>query len=378
MSTSDQRQSQTEPAAAAPGTGPTTAPGTGTLTFGLNTFGDIPADASGELISHAAALRAVLEEGVIADQTGVDVFAVGEHHREDFAISSPETLLAGIAARTERVRLASAVTVLSSDDPVRVYQRFATVDAISNGRAEVILGRGSFTESFPLFGYDMAHYEELFEEKLDLFVRLLDEEPVTWKGRHRPALTNASVSPTTEHEHGLPTWIGVGGSPQSVVRTARYGLPLMLAIIGGEPTRFAPYVDLYKRAATELGQQPQAVGMHSHGLIAETDEAALAQHFATYKTMMDRIGSQRGWPPLTKEAYLSEVRDGALYVGSPRTVAEKIARNVRALGVDRFDLIHTAGPISLEARRTAVELYGTQVIPMVREMLAESDGTARA
>lgn len=348
------------------------------LTLGLDTFGDVMVDEHGERVSQAEALRHVLDEGVVADQTGVDLFAVGEHHRDDYAVSAPEVVLAGIATRTEQIRLASAVTVLSSDDPVRVYQRFATVDALSGGRAEVILGRGSFTESFPLFGFSLEDYEVLFEEKLDLWAELMKEEPVTWTGTTRAALDGQQVYPRTGHEGGIPTWIGVGGSPQSVVRTAAYGLPLMLAIIGGEPTRFAPYIDLYHRAADQLGKPAQPVGMHSHGHIAATDEQALEEYWPAYSAHMGRIGRERGWAPMTPGQFRAEVRDGALYVGSPRTVAEKIARNVRALGVQRFDLIYTAGPNLAALRRQAVELYGTEVIPLVRELLAADDAAVDA
>lgn len=232
------------------------------LEFGLDTFGDVPVDDTGAPVSHAAAIRQVLDEAVLADQIGVDVIALGEHHRPEYSVSTPETVLAGIATRTERIRLASGVTVLSSDDPVRVFQRFATVDALSRGRAEVILGRGSFTESFPLFGYDLSDYDVLFEEKIELFAKLLDEKPVTWSGTTRAPLKDADVFPKTESGR-LKTWVGVGGSPQSVVRTARYGLPLMLAIIGGSPTRFAPYIDLYRRAADQFGTTAHPVGMHS-------------------------------------------------------------------------------------------------------------------
>lgn len=230
--------------------------------FGLDTFGDVPVDKSGRPVSHAAAIRQVVEEAVIADELGVDAIAVGEHHRAEFSISAPEAVLAGIATRTTNITLASGVTVLSSDDPVRVFERFSTVDALSNGRAEVILGRGSFTESFPLFGYDLRDYDTLFEEKVELFVKLLDEQPVTWTGTTRPALENADVFPKTESGR-LRTWVGVGGSPQSVIRTARYGLPLMLAIIGGSPARFASYVELYRKAAAEFGTTALPVGMHS-------------------------------------------------------------------------------------------------------------------
>lgn len=341
-----------------------------TVNFGLDTFGDIPVDDSGAPVTAAAAIRQVVDEAVLADQTGVHAIALGEHHRPEFSISSPETVLAGIATQTSNIKLGSGVTVLSSDDPVRVFQRFSTVDALSNGRAEVILGRGSFTESFPLFGYDLKDYDVLFEEKLQLFVQLLDEKPVTWEGTVRAALDNIDVYPKTESGR-LTTWVGVGGSPQSVVRTAYYGLPLMLAIIGGAPDRFAPYLDLYKRAAEEFGTVAHPVGMHSPGFVAETDELAKEIYYAPYKVMRDRIGALRGWPPLKREEFDSEVLHGSMYVGSPETVARRIAGAVKTLGVERFDLIYSGGPLPVSARMKAVELYGTKVIPLVREILAE-------
>ncbi|WP_328650168.1 LLM class flavin-dependent oxidoreductase [Micromonospora sp. NBC_00330] len=339
------------------------------LLFGLDTFGDVPEDDNGKLVSHAAAIRQVVDEAVLADQLGVDVIALGEHHRPEYSVSTPETVLAGIATRTSRIRLASGVTVLSSDDPVRVFQRFATVDALSNGRAEVILGRGSFTESFPLFGYDLRDYDTLFEEKIELFVKLLDEKPVTWSGTLRAPLENADVFPKTESGH-LDTWVGVGGSPQSVVRTAQYGLPLMLAIIGGAPERFAPYIDLYRRAADQLGTTAHPVGMHSPGFIADTDEQAKEIYWPHYRIMRDRIGKLRGWPPIRRQEFDSEVENGSLYIGSPETVARRMARAIRSLGVGRFDLIYSAGAQPASARMRAVELYGSKVIPMVRDLLA--------
>jgi probable LLM family oxidoreductase len=263
------------------------------LVFGLDTFGDVPEDDSGALLSYAAAIRQVVEEAVLADQLGVDVIAVGEHHRPEYSISAPEAVLAGIATRTSRIRLASGVTVLSSDDPVRVFQRFATVDALSGGRSQVILGRGSFTESFPLFGYDLKDYDQLFEEKLELFVKLLDEKPVTWTGTVRAPLEQADVFPKTESGR-LDAWVGVGGSPQSVIRAARYGLPLMLAIIGGPAHRFRPYVELYRRAAEQLGTTAHPVGMHSPGFIADTDTEARELYWPRYKVIRDRIGALRG------------------------------------------------------------------------------------
>ncbi|WP_405825310.1 LLM class flavin-dependent oxidoreductase [Streptomyces sp. NBC_00838] len=338
--------------------------------FGLDTFGDVPQDDQGRPVSYARAIRQVVDEAVLADSIGVDALALGEHHRPEYAVSTPETVLAGIATRTERIRLASGVTVLSSDDPVRVHQRFSTLDALSNGRAEVILGRGSFTESFPLFGYDLADYDVLFEEKLNLFVQLLEEKPVTWEGSQRPALRNADVFPKTESGR-LPTWVGVGGSPQSVIRTARYGLPLMLAIIGGDPSRFTRYTDLYRRAAEQFGTTAHPVGMHSPGFVADTDEEARALHWPHYKIVRDTIGALRGWPPVTRSEYETEVEHGSMYVGSPRTVARKMAAAIKQLGVGRFDLVYTSGAQPVSARLRAVELYGTEVIPMVRELLAD-------
>ncbi|MER6591615.1 LLM class flavin-dependent oxidoreductase [Micromonospora purpureochromogenes] len=339
------------------------------LEFGLDTFGDVPEDDSGKLVSYAAAIRQVVDEAVLADELGVDVIALGEHHRPEYSVSTPETVLAGIATRTSRIRLASGVTVLSSDDPVRVFQRFATVDALSHGRAEVILGRGSFTESFPLFGYDLRDYDVLFEEKIELFAKLLDEKPVTWSGTKRAPLERADVFPKTESGR-LNTWVGVGGSPQSVVRTARYGLPLMLAIIGGAPERFAPYIDLYRRAAEQVGTTAHPVGMHSPGFIADTDEEAKEVYWPYYRVMRDRIGALRGWPPIRRAEFDAEVEHGSLYIGSPETVARRVARAIRSLGVGRFDLIYTAGAQPVSARMRAVELYGTKVIPMVRDILA--------
>ncbi len=337
--------------------------------FGLDTFGDLPKNDQGDLLSHPESIRQVLSEAILADSLGVDVFGVGEHHRSEYSISSPETILAGIATRTKQIKLASAVTVLSSDDPVRVFQRFATVDALSNGRAQVILGRGSFTESFPLFGYDMRNYELLFEEKVELFAELLKEEPVTWEGQTRAALDEADVYPKTAS--GLETMVGVGGSPQSVIRAAKYGFPLMLAIIGGAPDRFAPYVELYKQASKEFGTGEHIVGMHSQGFIADTDKEACRLAWPAFKTALDRIGKTRGWPPLSKEHFEHEIEHGSMYIGSPETVAKKMARAIKALGVDRFDIVYGTGPMSTKDRTHMIELYGTKVIPMVRELLKE-------
>lgn len=341
---------------------------TAPLELGLDTFGDVTKDAGGAPLPHAQVIRNVVEEAVLADQLGIDFIGLGEHHRADFAISTPEVVLAAIAASTKRIHLGSAVTVLSSDDPIRVFQRFATLDAISNGRAEVILGRGSFTESFPLFGFDLRRYEELFEEKLDLFAALLKQEPVTWEGNLRPPLRDQLVYPPVENGT-LKTWIGVGGSPQSVVRAAHYDLPLMLAIIGGDPTRFAPYVELHHRAYKEFGRPPKPIGVHSPGYVADTDEQAREELWADYKTMRDRIGKERGWPPMGRDEFVHEADHGSLYVGSPETVARKIAATAKALGIARFQLKYSAGPLPHDRLMRSIELYGGKVMPMVREML---------
>jgi probable LLM family oxidoreductase len=339
--------------------------------LGLDTFGDVTETRDGELVSQAQAIRDVIAEGVLADEVGVDFFGVGEHHRADFAVSSPEMVLASIASQTERIKLGSAVTVLSSDDPVRVYQRFATLDAASNGRAEVILGRGSFTESFPLFGFDLALYDELFEEKLALFVELMKEEEVTWSGSTRASLSGQQVYPNTE-SGSLKAWVGVGGSPESVVRAAHYGLPLVLAIIGGDPRRFAPYIELYRRALAEFGHAALPIAVHSPGYVGESDEQAREELWPYYKEGRDRVGASRGWPPVTRAQFDQEVSTGgSLYVGSAETVATKIARTVAALDVDRFDMKYSAGRLPHESLMRNIELYGTEVVPMVREILAE-------
>lgn len=339
------------------------------LELGLDTFGDVTRGADGALRPHAAVLREVLEQGVLADTLGVDFFGVGEHHRADFAVSSPETVLAAIASRTKRIRLGSAVTVLSSDDPIRVFQRFATLDGLSEGRAEVILGRGSFTESFPLFGFDLRNYEALFSEKLDLFAALRGGNPVSWQGGTRPPLSGQSVFPPPESET-LRTWIGVGGSPESVVRAARYDLPMLLAIIGGNPARFRPYVELYNRVFAETGRPVQPIGVHSPGFVGESDEAAREAFWPDYKRMHDRIGGERGWPPLERASFEQEIAHGSLYVGSPETVAAKMANTIRALGLSRFQLKYSAGPLPHADLMRCIELYATRVIPLVREALA--------
>ena len=332
-----------------------------TIELGLDTFGDVTVDAAGRTRSHAEVIRDVVEEAALADELGLDFFGVGEHHRPDFAVSAPEVLLAAIAARTRHIKLGSAVTVLSSDDPVRVFQRFATVDAISDGRAEVILGRGSFTESFPLFGFDLADYETLFEDKLEEFAALARGEAV--RGGQIPYPRTASGR--------LRTWVGVGGSPASVLRAADHGLPLMLAIIGGDPLRFRPFVDLYRRALDTRGLDRLPVGAHSPGHVADSDEQAREELWPHHKALFDRIGLQRGWPPMTREQYEQAAGpEGALHVGSPETVAEKIVRTVRGLDIDRFDMKYSAGTLPHASLMRSIELYGAKVAPMVRSELS--------
>ncbi len=338
--------------------------------LGLDTFGDRTLGPGGALVSHAQALRDVVEQGVLADRLGLDFFGVGEHHREDFAVSAPEVVLAAIAARTKRIKLGSAVTILSTDDPIRVFQRFSTLDALSSGRAEVILGRGSFIESFALFGHDLRAYDVLFEEKLELFAAVREQKPVEWQGQHRPPLKTGRVVPPVDGGL-LTTWVGVGGTPESVVRAARYGFQLMLAIIGGEPARFAPLVELYLEALKKFDKAPPPIGVHAPGHVAKTDAQArdaLWPHFLEQRT---RIGAERGWPPPSRAQFDREAGpDGALFVGSPKTVAEKIVRTAKTLKLSRFDLKYSNGAMPVEQLVASLELIGNEVAPVVREQLA--------
>lgn len=343
---------------------------TDTLEMGIDTFGDVTPGPDGTLLSHHDVLRNVMAEGEMADQAGVDVIGLGEHHRDDFAISAPETLLAALAGRTSRIRLGTAVTVLSSDDPIRVFQRFSTLNAISGGRAEIILGRGSFIESFPLFGFDLGDYEKLFEEKLDLFHRLLTQEKVSWSGTIRPPLSDQRVYPPLGPD-GLRCHIGVGGSPESVVRAVHYDMPMMLAIIGGNPGRFRPFINLYHEASEKAGRSPKPLGVHSPGFVADSDEAAREQLWPGYQALHNRIGRERGWPPTNRAQFENEISHGSLYAGSPETVARKIAQTVRTLGVQRFDMKYSSGPVPHDRLMRSIELYGTRVMPMVRDILAE-------
>jgi probable LLM family oxidoreductase len=339
------------------------------LQFGLDTFGDMSLDDNGLPVSAGQVIRDVVEQAKLAEDVGLNSFNIGEHHRDDYAVSAPDTILAGIATVTSKIHLGTGVTVLSSDDPVRVYQRFATIDALSNGRAEITAGRGSFIESFPLFGYELANYGDLFEEKLELLVELLKEKPVTWSGRMRASLTNQEVYPKTERG-AIGLRVGVGGSPDSVVRAARLGIPMALAIIGGDPARFAPYSNLYREQLEKFGHQELPVSIHSPGFIADTDSDAIEGQWPHYESAFGRIGRERGWGPTTKMHYISEVNGGSLYVGSPEKVAKKIAYAIESVGASRFDLKYANGPMPHSKLMKAIELYGTKVVPLVREILA--------
>ncbi|HQU66817.1 MAG TPA: LLM class flavin-dependent oxidoreductase [Albidovulum sp.] len=342
---------------------------TSQIEFALDTFGDITLGPDGKLKPADQVIRDVVEQAVLADQTGIDYIGLGEHHRDDFAISAPEPILGAIAARTGRIRFGTAVTVLSSDDPIRLFQRFSTLNALSNGRAEVILGRGSFTESFPLFGHDLRNYEVLFNEKLDLFTQTLRNPRVTWEGQHRQPLKDQDIHPPLSQP--LKVWIGVGGTPESVMRAVSHDLPMILAIIGGAPDRFLPYADYYRNAFAELGKPPQPLAVHSPGHVADTDEQAKEELWPHFKANRDRIGAERGWPPATHDDFLNEIAQGSLYVGSPETVARKIARTVKLLDLQRFEMKYSSGPLPHEKLMRSVELCGTRVAPMVRDILAD-------
>jgi probable LLM family oxidoreductase len=344
--------------------------------FGLDTAAQVTVDASGRPLEGAEVIRNLIEEAVFAESVGIDSFNIGEHYRPDFMDSAGHVILAAIASRTDRIRLGTAVTVLSTQDPVRVYTEFATLDAVSNGRAQLIVGRGSLTESFALFGFDLSDYDTLFEEKLDLLARLLRDQPVTWSGTVRPPLVEQSVSPPIPEGH-IPTWVGVGGTPQSVIRAARYGLPLMLAIIGGPASRFGPYTDLYRRALEDSGHPPLPIGVHSHGFVASTDEEALELQWPYWLEQFQSASRERGWTHPTFDQFRAEVNRGSLYVGSPETVATKMAATIRALGLSRFDLVYGTGAVPHTQKLATIELYGREVIPRVRELLAVApDGSA--
>jgi probable LLM family oxidoreductase len=344
------------------------------MELGLYTFADV-----GPEIDPARRLRNLLEEIELADQAGLDVFGVGEHHRPDYAVSAPAIVLAAAAERTKNIRLTSAVTVLSSDDPVRVFQDFATLDLLSGGRAEIMAGRGSFIESFPLFGYDLGDYDELFAEKLELLLRLRESEHVTWSGEHRAPLDDAGVYPRPLQDP-LPVWIAVGGTPQSVVRAALLGLPLAIAIIGGQPERFAPLARLYREAASRAGHDPARlpISINSHTYVADGSRQASDEYFPTYAAMMNRIGRERGWAPMSREQFeMGRSPRGALLVGSPEEVAEKILFEHELFGHQRFMAQISVGTMPHDKVMRAIELFGTEVAPAVRKELARRSAGSR-
>ncbi|GED67439.1 luciferase [Brevibacillus reuszeri] len=348
------------------------------MEIGLSTFVETTPDVqTGEVISHAQRLREVVEEIVLADQVGLDVFGVGEHHRKDYAASSPAIVLAAAASQTKRIRLTSAVTVLSSADPVRVFQDFATLDAISNGRAEIMAGRGSFIESFPLFGYDLQDYDELFDEKLELLLKIRTSEKVTWRGGHRPAIQNLGVYPRPVQDP-LPVWIGSGGNTQSAIRAGLLGLPLVLAIIGGRPVQFAPLVELYKRAAAQAGHDVSklTVASHSHGFVAEDTQTAADKFFPSTQQVMNVLGKERGWGHYDRSTFdAARSFEGALYVGDPETVAQKIIHLRKQVGITRFMLHVPVGTMPHDDVMNAIRLLGTEVAPRVREEIARWEAT---
>ncbi len=343
------------------------------MDLGLYSFAETNLDSNGA--STAQRLRDLIEEIELADQVGLDVFGVGEHHRRDYAVSAPAVVLAAAAERTKRIRLTSAVTVLSSDDPVRVFQEFATLDLLSGGRAEIMAGRGSFIESFPLFGYDLDDYDELFVEKLDLLLKLRESERVSWDGAHRPPLNGLGVYPRPL-QHPLPIWVAVGGTPQSVVRAGTLGLPMALAIIGGTPERFAPVVALYRESARRAGHDPDQlpVGINSHLYVAETSQQAADDFFPSYAERMTRIGRERGWPPTTPQQFdAMRSPSGALLVGSPQEVIDKILLEHELFGHDRFLAQMTVGPMPHARIMRSIELFGTMVAPVIRRETARSE-----
>jgi probable LLM family oxidoreductase len=329
--------------------------------LGVYTFAELRGS-----ISPEQRARDLMEEVELADEVGLDVFGVGEHHRADFVVSAPAVVLAAAAVRTKRIRLTSAVTVLSSDDPVRVFEEFATVDLLSGGRAEIMAGRGSFIESFPLFGYDLAHYDELFAEKLELLLALRAPGPATWSGKHRAPLENVVVHPRPVQDP-LPVWVAVGGNPESAIRAGRLGLPLAIAIIGGQPERFVPFAELHRRAAADAGHERLPVSINSHGYVAETSQRAADEFYPPYAAMMTAIGRERGWSPMQRQDFDAlRTRRGALVVGSVDDVVEKILFQHSHFGHDRFLMQTSVGDLPHEQVLRSIELFGTKVAPAVR------------
>ena len=348
------------------------------MEIGLYTFGELTPETAGGHITPEQRMRDLLEEIELADKVGLDVFGVGEHHRPDFIVSAPAVVLAAAAARTKRIRLTSAVNVISSDDPVRVFEQFATVDLLSGGRAEIMAGRGSFIESFPLFGYDLKDYDALFDEKLRLLLKLRTETNITWSGQHRAALTGQGVYPRPVQDP-LPVWIAVGGHPESAVRAGELGLPMAIAIIGGMPERFAPVAEIHRQAANAAGHGRLPLSINSHGYIAETSQQAADDAFGPFKLMMDRLGRERGWGPMSRADYeaLRTIR-GANFIGSPDEIIEKILFQHRIFGHDRFLMMMTIGSLPHDKVMRSIELYGTKVAPAVRQALTRESQAVSA
>lgn len=341
------------------------------MEFGLGMFGDLTFDESSQkyqLVSQK--YKEIIEQVKCADQLGIDVFALGEHHRADYSVSVPEIILSALSTVTNRIKLASGVTVLSSSDPVKVYQDFASIDLLSSGRAEIIAGRGSFIESYPLFGYDLKDYESLFEEKLDLLLKINTNENLTWTGKHRAQLNNQTVHPRAEHP--LPIWIAVGGTPASVQRAARLGLPLIVAIIGGQPNQFIPLINYYKELYVKYGHDKtkMQIGVHTHTFLTDTKEELLEGYFPNYAAQMDRVGRSRGWSPYSKNQFISGLtKDGALYMGEPNLVAEKIIQTIEMFGLTRYVAHMDVGGPSHDKMMKSIENYATKVIPQVRKAI---------
>lgn len=340
------------------------------MELGLYTFVEnTPDSETGQLLHPSDRLSNLLEEIELADESGLDVVGIGEHHREEYVSSAPSVILAAAAARTKNIRLSSAVTVLGSEDPVRVYQQFSTLDLLSKGRAEIMVGRGSFIESFPLFGYDLNNYDELFAEKLDLLLTLRENETVNWSGKYRPSIPGRNVYPQPI-QSPLPVWVAVGGTPQSAYRTGALGLPMALAIIGGQPAQFKPFADLHARGAGENGQEPQALSINSHGFIADTSQEAADIAFPAFKQVMDKIGKERGWSPMNRQQFDASIGlHGANVVGSPQQVIDKILHQYEIFGHDRFLIQMSVGSIPHKKLLRSIELFATKVAPAVRKAI---------
>jgi probable LLM family oxidoreductase len=338
------------------------------MELGISSFAELTPDpVTGKTISGHQRMMDLMEEIELADQLGLDVYALGEHHRPDFIVSSPAVVLAAAAVKTNHIRLSSAVTVLSSDDPVRVFQDFATVDLLSGGRAEIMAGRGSFIESFPLFGYDLKDYDDLFSEKLELLLKLNESEKISWKGKHRSPIQNLGVYPRP-FQKKLPVWIAVGGTPESVIRSGKLGLPMALAIIGGSPANFLPLVELYRKTSAAAGHGRLPLAVHSHGYISEDSNQAADEFFPSYAYVMSNIGRERGWPPTTRAQFeAGRSKQGALLVGSPQQVIDKILFEKELFGLDRFLLHVSVGTMPHAQIMHSIELFGTRVAPVIRK-----------